>query len=219
MAYGIEMETANGNIQVSSGSTNSGLIVIESVASSYTVSFDPAKELVFAKPASTSYTTQNLGLSQQSGTGTQTYTFKDAAYSSTSVLANYIKAKWANEQTAGSSGYGVQVWNADGELGFDSSLYTGDGGFGIISMHGQQTLNGYGTSSVGSRMTTAPTYYVNMNGTFAFGSGTFIGYTFSRAVSNPGIFWNSFIYIGALGIGTITLPNFTPRFLGEGGSV
>ena len=62
MAYGISFETANGNVQIDSSTTNTGLIVIDAAASATSVTFDPQKELVFAKPSSTSYATQKLGL-------------------------------------------------------------------------------------------------------------------------------------------------------------
>jgi len=49
MTYGITFETANGNVQIDSDTTNTGLIVLSSAASSASVTFDPQKELVFCE--------------------------------------------------------------------------------------------------------------------------------------------------------------------------
>ncbi len=224
MGYGISFETANGNVQIDSSTTNTGLIVISSAASATTVSFDPQKELLFAKPASTTYTNQKLALRNPSSYiygSSGTFTFEDA--SGNAVNTNYILAKWSNEQTASSSDYGIQVYNSDGELAYDSGLYTGDGGIGIISYAAQQTLSGYGGSSATSRMSTDTSKYYSMNGSFASGnSNTFLGLEFNKdanAGAGVGVYWWSIINLGSFFGGIIYIPNFTPRFVAEGGSV
>jgi len=224
MGYGISFETANGNVQIDSDTTNTGLIVISSAASATTVSFDPQKELLFAKPASTTYTNQKLALRNPSSYiygSSGTFTFEDA--SGNAVNTNYILAKWSNEQTASSSDYGIQVYNSDGELAYDSGLYTGDGGIGIISYAAQQTLSGYGGSSATSRMSTDTSKYYSMNGSFASGnSNTFLGLEFNKdanAGAGVGVYWWSIINLGSFFGGIIYIPNFTPRFVAEGGSV
>jgi len=224
MGYGISFETANGNVQIDSDTTNTGLIVISSAASATTVSFDPQKELLFAKPASTTYTNQKLALRNPSSYiygSSGTFTFEDA--SGNAVNTNYILAKWSNEQTASSSDYGIQVYNSDGDLAYDSGLYTGDGGIGIISYAAQQTLSGYGGSSATSRMSTDTSKYYSMNGSFASGnSNTFLGLEFNKDASagaGEGVYWWSIINLGSFFGGIIYIPNFTPRFVAEGGSV
>ena len=224
MSYGISFETANGNVQIDSDTTNTGLIVISSAASATTVSFDPQKELLFAKPASTTYTNQKLALRNPSSYiygSSGTFTFEDA--SGNAVNTNYILAKWSNEQTASSSDYGIQVYNSDGDLAYDSGLYTGDGGIGIISYAAQQTLSGYGGSSATSRMSTDTSKYYSMNGSFASGnSNTFLGLEFNKdanAGAGVGVYWWSIINLGSFFGGIIYIPNFTPRFVAEGGSV
>jgi hypothetical protein len=223
MAYGISFETANGNVQIDSDTTNTGLIVLSSSASDTSVTFDPQKELVFAKPSSTSYATQKLALRAPANyTYGQpgTFTFEDNTGSS--VNTNYILAKWSNEQTASTSSYGVRVFNSDGDLAFDSGLYTGAGGIGIISYAAQQTLSGYGQTSTTSRMSTDTDKYYSLNGSYAFGnSNTFLGLDFVKTTiysAGAGVYWHAQIYLAGFG-GFITLPNFTPRFVAEGGSV
>ena len=53
MAYGIQIFSANGNIQLDSSTSNSGLIVVDTAASAQTVDAILDKELVFAKPVAT----------------------------------------------------------------------------------------------------------------------------------------------------------------------
>ncbi len=53
MAYGIQIFSANGNIQLDSTTTNSGLIVVDAAASSQTVNAVLDEELVIAKPVAT----------------------------------------------------------------------------------------------------------------------------------------------------------------------
>lgn len=223
MGYGISFETANGNTQIDSDTTNTGLIVLSASASATSVSFDPQKEFVFAKPSSTSYATQKLALRAptsyvygQPGT----FTFEDNTGSS--VNTNYILAKWSNEQTASTSSYGVRVFNSDGDLAFDSGLYTGAGGIGIISYAAQQTLSGYGQVSTTSRMSTDTDKYYSLNGSYAFGnSPTFLGLDFVKTATysaGVGVYWHAQINLGSFG-GNVVMANFTPRFVAEGGSV
>ena len=224
MAYGISFETANGNVQLDSDTTNTGLIVLSASASATSVSFDPQKELVFAKPSSTSYATQKLALRAPANYTygqTGTFTFEDNTGSS--VNTNYVRAKWSNEQTASTSSYGVRVFNSDGDLAFDSGLYTGAGGIGIISYAAQQTLSGYGQTSTTSRMSIDTDKYYSLNGSYAFGnSTTFLGLDFVKTATysaGVGVYWHAKIDLGGTFGGTIIIANFTPRFVAEGGSV
>lgn len=223
MSYGMSFETANGNTQIDSDTTNTGLIVLSASASATSVTFNPTEELVFAKPASTSYTSQKLALRAPSGYNYNSagqYAFEDDV--GNAVNTNYILAKWSNEQTASTASYGVRVFNSLGELAYDSGLYTGAGGIGIISYAAQQTLSGYGVSSATSRMSTDTDKYYSMNSSFAVGnSNTFLGLEFNKNASSGagvGVYWWSRINLGSFG-GIIYIANFTPRFVAEGGSV
>lgn len=229
MAYGINFETANGNVQIDSTTTNTGLIVLSGALSSQTVTFDQQKEFCFARPASTTYTGEiRIALSNTAGTGTQTYYFEEP--DGTRVNTNYIVGKWANEQVTSSGGYGIQIFNSDGELAYDSGLYTGDGGVGIVAFWTAWQLSGYGSTGTTSQLTTDPTLFVNMNGTLGQASdyATYFGYVFKKSAAGtpnsnsagPGIYWDSEVKFNiGFGYSTFVLGNFTPRFLAEGGSV
>jgi len=144
---------------------------------------------------------------------------------------NYIVAKWSNEQTAGNSGYGLQVYNSDGDLAFDSGLYNNNGGIGIIAFAAQQTLSGYGSFGITSRMSTNTTKYYSMNGSYATGNDSiFFGLEFNKSTSTAngsggeGVYWLSYFTSytmsgGTFGTFSSYLSNFTPRFIAEGGSV
>mgnify|MGYP006073569859 CR=1 FL=1 len=228
MAYGINFVTANGNVQIDSTTTNTGLIVLSSALSSQSVTFDQQKEICFARPASTTYTGEvRLALSNVTGTGTKTYYFEEP--DGTRVNTNYIVGKWANEQIASSGGYGVQIFNSDGDLAYDTGLYTGDGGLGITAFWAAWQLSGYGSTGTTSKMTTDPTLFVNMNGTLGQASeyATYYGYVFKNSAagtpnsnsSGPGIYWEAVVRITVFGNSNFVIGNFTPRFLAEGGSV
>jgi hypothetical protein len=232
MAYGINFETANGNVQIDSTTTNTGLIVLSSVASSQTVTFDQQKEFCFARPASTTYTGEiPIGLRSISGseTGIQAYYFEKP--DGTKVNTNYIIGKWANEQVTSSGGYGVQIFNADGDLAYDSGLYTGDGGLGIVAFWPAGQLSGYGSTGTTSQMTTDYTLFANMNGTYVTTDaveGSYYVNIFKKSAAGipdpssagPGIYWESIIRFDVgYGLSVFVVGNFTPRFLAEGGSV
>ena len=150
------------------------------------------------------------------------YAFVDSSGTATNV--SYIKAKYSDIHAGtgtGSSGYGVKVFNSNGDIAYDSGFYNGNGGIGIISLNAGFTLNGYGSASANSKITTDVTKYASMNGSFYSNPSPdiFFGYEFKRGTDQG-------IYYLAVSIATIfgatfpiNLPNFTPKFLAEGGSV
>ena len=222
MAYGITIENDNANIQIDSDTTNVGLVVLGGAASSTTVaSFNQSTQFLFAKPAGT-YAQQHVALTTTgSWTAASSYTFIDE--DGNSVAMDYLIATWADEASASTSGYGLQIYNSTGDLAYDSVLYTGYGGLGIVGVSKVFTLDGYGAGSTGSRLTTDPDQYVNMNGTYSTGADFFVGYVFRTATTNngPGIYWDSYIDIDLQEYGIIrsNYENFSPRYLAEGGSV
>ena len=130
-SYGIEINSGNGNVQIDTNTTGKGLIVIDSGTASQTSRrVDLEKELVFARPTATSG--QNymaVTRSTMNAAGEQFLYFKKS--NGTALNVDYVIAKVASEQTQSSSGYGVQVFNTEGDLTFDSGLFTGDGGIGV----------------------------------------------------------------------------------------
>ena len=129
MTYGIQLNTSNGNIQIDSNTNGKGLIVVDSgSATSLPSAVNLNDVFVFARPSTAS---GNNYLAVERGTansnGEQTVAFKKS--DGTALTVDYITAKVSTAQTATSSGYGVQIFNSEGDLAFDTGLYTGDGGF------------------------------------------------------------------------------------------
>ena len=222
MAYGIQIFSANGNIQLDSTTTNSGLIVVDAAASSQTVDAILDKELVFAKPVATgSAVTMGWTGSGQAGSYNPsvntTYTFRNV--SGTPIACSYIKVKVANELTASTSGYGLQVYNDDGDLAFDSGLYNGDEGFGITDFVKGGDFNGY-YNFIDSDIDK----YCLMNLTYAMGAGFgYRGYVYKNTTntSAPMTSGKGIYYLGYLMIfnQSYSFPNFGCILVGEGGAV
>jgi len=222
MAYGIQIFSANGNIQLDSTTTNSGLIVVDAAASSQTVDAILDKELVFAKPVATgSAVTMGWTGSGQAGSYNPsvntTYTFRNV--SGTAINCSYIKVKVANELTASTSGYGLQVYNEDGDLAFDSGLYSNDGGFGITDFVKGGDFNG-SYNFIDDDIDK----YCLMNLTFAMGAGfAFRGYIYKNTTTTtaPYTSGKGIYYLGYLIIfnQSYPFPNLGCILVGEGGSV
>jgi hypothetical protein len=220
MSYGIQIFSANGNIQLDSTTTNSGLIVVDAAASSQTVDAILDKELVFAKPVATG-SAVTMGWTGQNGTYNPsvntTFTFRNSA--GTAINCSYIKVKVANELTASTSGYGLQVYNEDGDLAFDSGLYSNDGGFGITDFVRGGDFNG-NYNFIDSDIDK----YCLMNPTYAAGlSMGFRGYIFKNTTTTSapytngkGIYFLGFIVIFNQ---SYFFPNFGCILVGEGGAV
>lgn len=217
MSYGIEILSGNGNLQINSDYTDSGFIVIDKFSSTSTITYDRSKDLVFARPASGGGNV-SAGLSNTSSTGVVTRTFQDT--SGNSVNMEVIKGRFASEFTASSSGYGLQIFNSDGDVAFDSKRFTGDGGFNITEYIPTFEENGYG--SVTDPMTTDARKYVNMDTTVIdnSGDGFYIYYSWRDAGSNEGITYVAYFNL-TFEFGTVSsfLQNYNPILIGEGGSV
>ena len=221
MAYGIQIFSANGNIQLDSSTSNSGLIVVDTAASAQTVDAILDKELVFAKPVATG---SAVVMGWSAGTNgsynpavNTTFTFRNSY--GTTINCSYIKVKVASELTASTSGYGLQVYNEDGDLAFDSGLYDGDKGFGITDFVKGGDFNGY-YNFIDDDIDK----YCLMNLTYAAGSSMgFRGYIYKNNTSTSapytsgiGIYYLGFIMIMNQ---SYSFPNFGCILVGEGGSV
>ena len=222
MAYGIQIFSANGNIQVDSSTSNSGLIVVATAASAQTVDAVLDKELVFAKPVATGSAVV-MGWSAGTTDGSYnpavntTFTFKNNY--GTAINCSYIKVKVASELTASTSGYGLQVYNDDGDLAFDSGLYTGDEGFGVTDFVKGGDFNGsynFMDSDIDK--------YCLMNPTLALSASSgFRGYIYKNTTSTTapytsgkGIYFLGYIMIMNQ---SYPFPNLGCILVGEGGAV
>lgn len=216
MTYGIEILSGNGSLQLNSDYPDSGFIVIDKFSSTSTITYDRSKDLVFARPASGGGNVF-VGLSNTTATGSVTRTFQDT--SGTSVNMEVIKGRFCSELTA-SSGYGLQIFNSDGDLAFDSGQFTGDGGFNLTEYIPALELNGQ--INLSNPITTDGRKFVNMDTTDIdnSGDGFYVLYSFRDAGTSEGIFFESYFNVTFEG-GTIAsfISNFNPILIGEGGSV
>ena len=142
MTYGIEIKSGNNTVQIDSSTTGTGLIVVDSGTSTSTPSrVNLDHDFVFIKPTATSgnnYVSVTRGTPNSNGD----YFVSFLNLSGNSVNCDFIIAKAASVQVQSSSGYGIQIFNSDGDLAFDSGLFTGDGGFGVTDFLDSFTATG-----------------------------------------------------------------------------
>lgn len=220
MTYGIRIESGNGSLQIDSDSSNTGLIVVDKISSSSSVTYDTSKDLVFARPASGGGNV-NVGLNVSSSTGNITRTFRTPNGAYNLVNMEIIKVRFSNEITAASTGYGIQIYNTNGELAFDSGAYAGDGGLNITDYFPKGSEDGYGL--VTDPMTTDGRAFALFNHTSinTTNLGLHQGYQFRDSGTNDGITFFNYINIdtGEAGVISSYFQNWTPLLLAEGGSV
>ena len=217
MSYGIEIFSGNGSLQINSDYTDSGFIVTDKFSSTSSITYDRSKDLIFARPASGGGNVF-VELSTTTATGSVTRTFQDT--SGNSVNMEVIKGRFASELTASSSGYGLQVFNSNNDLAFDSRKYAGDGGFNLTDY--VPTFQENGQINLSDPITTDGRKFANMDTTVIdnTGDGFYIQYSFRDAGSSEGIFFEAYFNV-TFEFGTISsfLSNYNPILLGEGGSV
>ena len=229
MAYGMRFEDGNGAVQIDSDSTNSGLLVIDSGSGSTLTNVNLENEWIFARPTSS---LSNIDISMENTTG-NTWRFRN--YSETASVTNltvsWIRARWANSYTTPGTGYGIQVYNSDGELAFDSTRYNQDGGLGITE-HRPTNRRGGGTPTTalaGLPVSTDATQYAYMNDAIRdfTDTGNYVlrAWRFQQTGNNAGIYWvgrAAFTFNIGMGLPPAqTFENYgSPEaFFGEGGSV
>ena len=220
MSYGIEINTANGNTQIDSNTNGKGLIVTDSGTSSETPLIDLNEVLVFIKPSGTGNRAVTAIRTTADSNGNQKLQFKNHNYGS--INCDFIIAKVSNVQTESSSGYGVQIFNTEGDLAFDSGLYTGDGGFGITDF-----VQAYEGSGQNSLISTSTDNYVLANSLiWVTQQGPLQG--FNYVTSHTSVSYasqNGIYFFGAFKFGTApnfqyqTIPNLGAIFIAETGSV
>lgn len=220
MGYGIRIETPNGNLQIDSDTTNTGLIVINKIASSSSVTYDTTKDLVFARPASGGGAV-TCGLSSTSSSGNVTRTFRTPGGDYQLRNMEIVIARYANQNTASSSGYGLQIFNTNNELAFDSGTYGGDGGFTITDYFPSGSEDGQGL--ITAPMVTDGRKFAIFNSTSISSANDsfYSGYTFVDSGTNDGISFFQYLNVdtGEAGIISSFFQNFTPILIAEAGSV
>ena len=222
MTYGIQIDSGNGNTQIDSNTNAKGLIVIDSGTATVTPRrINLNEELVFARP-STSSGNNYLAIERGSAdaNGERFLSFKRS--DGTALNTDFIIAKVSNQQTASSSGYGVQVYNSEGDLAFDSGLFTGDGGFGVTDF-----LEAYSGSGQYDLISTEERNYVLVNSTnheLETDVGINLAFYFVNAhtsatyASQNGIYFRGLFQFGNP-IQYQAIPNLGAIFIAEAGSV
>ncbi len=223
MSYGIEIKNANDNVVIDSETSNTGFVIIDAGTSNSITSINLEEEFLFVKPNATSGN-YNIALHRTSGNfgENQAITFREN--SGSAISCDCVRGKFANTLTVSSGGYGLQIFNSEGDLAFDSGLYGGDGGFGITNYFPNQSMNG-----AHNLMDTDTSKYVLGNTLFgtSANSGFWIGvhyinsHTTTTQASANGIYFNGYFTFSFMGGGGGQTPvnNIGAQFLGEGGSV
>lgn len=113
MSYGILVNSGNNTVQLDSDSPYSYLKVTQQ-GSGTSVTLTDTTDLVFIKPPSASTAIW--------GVDTTTYPTYTIYANVTNTSANYLALRPTKVNTA-STGYGLQVFNVDGQLAFDSGVF------------------------------------------------------------------------------------------------
>lgn len=211
MAYGIRIESANGSLQIDSDYDDEAFIVTDYSQSTTTATFDPLKDLVFARPVTRTNTSSVVGFN---GTGS-TRTFRPPVNTSSTVSMEVVIGRFAGNLTSSTSGYGLQIFNASGSLAFDSQKYQGDGGFTVTTYIAPFQASGTGTTAIASSVDD----FVCFNSTSVGAAGgpqRYFVFDDDGANSNDGIRFVNFIP-GPFGQ-TFYFSNFNPIWIGERGA-
>lgn len=218
MAYGASVLSGNGFVQLDSSTTNSGLTIVDagSISTSGSISFTKSTQFLFCRPTSSGTTSMAL-LQTSSGATTTQQTFEIRNNQGNRVAVDYVLGQFSSSLSANTSGYGIQIFNSDGDLAFDSEQYNGDGGFGLTDYVPPNTYAGYFNFIDNDQ-----TKYALMNGTFGYQTTSFIGIVYSGSAStSPYSAGAGIYYLGYINIfgGPSYFPNWGSIFLGQGGSV
>lgn len=209
MGYGIRIESGNGSLQIDSDTTNVGTIITDVISSSSEVTYDPETQLVFARPASGTGVSIAVGLSTgttTNGDGTVTRTFRTPSGNNSLVSMEILLVEFANNLTASTTGYGIQIFNSSNELAFDSEALGGDGGFNITDYFPRGTQDGQGLT----KLTTDPFAFAvfNNTGIDANEGGLYRGFSFDD--NNQGT--DGVAYFGYLDINVAELGGFISSY-------
>lgn len=214
MTYGILIKNSSGDVQIDTNTPGKGIIVRDSgttSSSNRTLSFVAnEKRLIFARP-----TNRTTGSEEIAWNPLGNDAFVDQSGNAT--YCDYIVGIWADTVQGTPSGdYGLQLYNSDGELAFDSRLFNGNGGFGITSFIQPGTAPA--AAPFNSPISTDRNKYYLMNHTFrsAFaGNITYFGYLFQNqsGSASTGVHWIGRQDVGGFGGQTQTSYATNPTVL------
>jgi hypothetical protein len=217
--YGVEFYNANGDVQIASDTTGKGFIVTYEDQGTVTPRVNLSKELVFARPAATTanyYFYAELSTADVNGEKTISFV-NDLGNATTS---DYFIVTPSDDLTASSSGYGIQVYNSEGDLTFDSGTVT--------SNNGGVNITDYFAAGIGSGdydlLDTDERKYALMNTSFfdqdTFETGFYYANTTSPFVSQNGVYYVGQLYVDfGQGVQVSDVGNLGAILLAERGSV
>lgn len=218
MAYGFQSYTTNNDLQLDSTKEEmSGLIVVQGGTGS-SISNVQSNELVFAR-----YGTGTTDLCHMKQSGT-TRTFHEAGPLETAKNVDWLVCARAADLSVSTSGYGVQVWNEDLDLQYDSGKYTNQGGVSIASIAPSGDQHGNPVSDLSNPISTDTSEYVCMDAGFwnshrHYGSYRYYNNYSSGGSTYTGIWWEAKTLIPGPGGGTTYWRNGTDCITVSGGSV
>jgi hypothetical protein len=214
MGYGISIEGGVGNFQINSDTSNIGFRVVASGTSSDlpgTTAGLGGDKLFAIRYTPPSGTVKNLFVNKQ----VTPWTIVDENV--TAVAVEWIELDLF-PATPIASGYGIQIFNKDGDLAFDSQNILNNGAT-FKEFANAFTVSGDPSQAAGP-LTPNLSEYATIAHSF-IGSDTYSGYRFANNFfSQHGIYNLSYIIIDVFGSPAISyLPNLSDLFAIQTGSV
>lgn len=218
MAYGLQVYDANGGLQLDTTKSGySAFAVIAAGASSSVPNVNNDTDIIFANMTVTSGNYKVLTSNYVAGGGS-TYTKLFYDEYNQAAVANYVHVRRTSDITSPTGGYGILIYNNDGDIEFDSRLYEGNGGFNVTGYVESNTKSGMAFYQSGtydhSPITTDLSVYVDMSRTsgqapvnvFGTDRARYVGYVFfnnfngspgsivsnggSGTISRNGVYWS-----------------------------
>ena len=199
MTYGISIEGGIGNVQITSDTSNIGFRVVNSGTSSDLpgtsagLGGDKLFAIQYTPPSGTF---KNLYVNKQ---GTS-WVVVDQNGNPFSV--NWVELELFSEATPSSTGYGIQIFNKDGILAFDSGNVLNKGAT-FKEFANAFTVSGNPSQAEGPLTEDLSEYVTIAHAVFAAGN-TYSGYHFSNGSGGrTGVYHIFFVNLGGFGSGYI----------------
>ena len=212
----MRIESGNGALQIDTDQGDQGFIVQDYSSNTTSVTYNPSKDIVLARPVTRSNVVKSCGLEGGIGSSASvTRTFRELTSGQPTIQMEVVVGRFAGEISPSTSQYGIRLYNKNNELAFDSGLYLGNGGFNVTEFLPIFSASGTGTNPISQDVDSFVSF--NQTSINAFGSPQiYFLYDDDGANSNDGIRFVSFVP-GPFGT-TLYLTNFQSIFIGERGA-
>ena len=187
MTYGLKVIDDNENTILDSSINGlSGLRIRASgtgTTASVTPGFDSSKELLFINVQPTSGNEQAVVPDFTTSPGTPTFR---QTFGTGTVTVNWaIVERFVDAGTVSPEGYGLKVFDANGDLQFNSDLFEGEGGISLSGIRQAFTLIGKPESDGYASLSTDITEYVEVSwGIWGGSGGGYRGVTFVNGITD-----------------------------------